>query len=241
MRTLVVACLLVFLGCRQSVPETRAGESSFAEVGGSTASRVPVAATHVPNAAGVGEAGAAAMGSVAMAGAGGKYAAHADPAGVGGRYVASVDQGSLPQTDEKPQVNTEHFRKLSQALFDAIQNDDAGLALPYFFPRTAYAQVKAIKNPDQDWERRLVAAFRRDIHGYHSVLGPGARLVGLRVSGANTRFMKRGAEGNRLGYFRTTRASLTYADSAGRERALLVSSLISWRGQWYVVHLNGFQ
>ncbi|MDX2051655.1 MAG: hypothetical protein SFV15_04630 [Polyangiaceae bacterium] len=195
-----------------------------------------MAATHVPKAARVGGAGAEATGSLAIAGAGGKYAANADPAG-----APTLDPGTLPQTDEKPQVNTEHFRKLSQALFDAIQNDDAELALPYFFPKTAYAQVKAIKNPGQDWERRLVAAFRRDIHGYHSVLGPGARFVGLRVSGANTRFMKRGAEGNRLGYFRTTRASLTYADSAGRERALLVSSLISWRGQWYVVHLNGFQ
>ncbi len=164
----------------------------------------------------------------------------AEKTGSGGG--SNPDPAELPQTNEKPQLNSEHFKKLGPALFAAILNDDPDSALSYFFPKAAYAQVKAIKNPAVDWERRLVAAFRRDVHEYHRGLksGSGPSFLSLEISEPNTRWMKRGEEGNRIGYFRTVRASLRYQDASGLERFWLVSSLISWRGEWYVVHLNGF-
>ncbi len=159
-----------------------------------------------------------------------------------GARATSPDPAELPQTNDKPQLNSEHFKKLGPALFAAIVNDNPDPALPYFFPKAAYAQVKAIKDPAVDWERRLVAAFRRDIHEYHRGLksGSGPSFLSLEISQPNTRWMKRGEEGNRIGYFRTVRASLRYQETSGRERFWLVSSMISWRGEWYVVHLNGF-
>jgi hypothetical protein len=53
--------------------------------------------------------------------------------------------------------------------------------------------------------------------------------------------MKPGSEGNKLGYWRVLRAELRCREAQGRERILEVTSLISWRGEWYAVHLHGFK
>lgn len=150
----------------------------------------------------------------------------------------------LPQTDARPPLDGSWFRDLGPALFRAIVADDADLALPHFFPVVAYEQVKAIARPARDWETRLVRLFRRDIHQYHLSLGKPQeqmRYEGLEVPEDRAKYMKPGSEGNRLGYWRVLRSRLTYRDEADRQRSLEVTSLISWRGEWYVVHLHGFE
>jgi hypothetical protein len=53
--------------------------------------------------------------------------------------------------------------------------------------------------------------------------------------------MKPGSEGNKIGYWRVLRSKLRYADAEGNQQSLEITSLISWRGEWYVVHVNGFE
>jgi hypothetical protein len=50
-----------------------------------------------------------------------------------------------------------------------------------------------------------------------------------------------GEEYNKLGYYRVYGTHIVYETGSGKERTFDVSSLISWRGQWYVVHLTGFK
>jgi hypothetical protein len=126
---------------------------------------------------------------------------------------------------------------------DAIANDEPARALAAFFPVEAYKQVKAIERPERDWKQRLIGAFERDIHEAHRALGRDAQsaaLARIEVPEAKVKWMKPGAEGNRVGYFRVLRSKLVLALAGGRERAIEVTSLISWRGEWYVVHLSGF-
>jgi hypothetical protein len=152
-----------------------------------------------------------------------------------------VDPGTLPQTHDKPEADAETVRTRGEALFEAIQNDDPDRALVAFFPRTAYEQVKAITNPASDWKYRLVANYKRDIHAAHFKLGRKstvARFVSLDV-GPNPRWVEPGEEGNKLGYFRVYGSRLRYSVD-GEEKFVDVTSLISWRGEWYVVHLTGF-
>ena len=63
----------------------------------------------------------------------------------------------------------------------------------------------------------------------------------LEVPEARAEWMKPGREGNRIGYYRVLRSRLIYTDADAKERSLEVTSLISWRGEWYVVHLHGFE
>jgi hypothetical protein len=158
--------------------------------------------------------------------------------------LTDADGGTLPQTEARPTTDSPFFRKLSSALFRAIVEDDPSLAHPYFFPLLAYREVKNIAKPERDYERRLLANFDRDIHEYHKKLGAkptDARLVELKVPEDRARWMKPGSEGNKLGYFRVLRSELRYTDAESKEHSLEITSLISWRGEWYVVHVHGFK
>jgi hypothetical protein len=149
------------------------------------------------------------------------------------------DSASLPQTNERPAPSSPELDARAAALWDAIARDEPDVAIPAFFPLAAYQQVKDVTDPSADWKRRLVGAFRRDIHAYHAALGDdaaNARLVSLDVPDARARWVEPGEEWNKIGYFRVFGSKLRYQVD-GASRAFEVKSLISWRGQWYVVHL----
>jgi hypothetical protein len=171
--------------------------------------------------------------------------ANASDAGVGAVVAvdAGPDPGTLPQTRDKPEASGAAFDARVAALWDAIVKDEPDRAMPFFFPVTAYEQVKAITNASSDWRRRLVAAYKRDIHALHSRLGDhaaDAKLVRADVPQDRARWVEPNEESNKLGYYRVYGTRLVYAVD-GKEKSLEVTSLISWRGEWYVVHLSGFK
>lgn len=167
-----------------------------------------------------------------------------------------TDPGLLPQTHDMPQASGAAFEARVAALWKAIVQDDPELGMPFFFPLAAYQQVKDVANPAADWKQRLVAAYAHDIHALHARLTEGAdkadhqanhptdqadqgvraRLTALEVPESRARWVEPGEEYNKIGYFRVFGSRLRYeADGA---HAFDVKSLISWRGQWYVVHLS---
>ena len=154
-----------------------------------------------------------------------------------------LDQLSELQTKDKPEASGAGFDARVAALWDAIVKDEPDRGMPFFFPVTAYEQVKGIPNPASDWRRRLVAAYKRDIHALHKRLGEhagGAKLLRADVPQDRARWVEPNEESNTLGYYRVYGTRLAY-EIDGKERALEVTSLISWRGEWYVVHLSGFK
>lgn len=154
------------------------------------------------------------------------------------------DGGVLPQTHQLPSTDSPLFKYHARLLWRAIVKNDPSIAMPFFFPVLAYQQVKAIAKPARDWKYRLVAAFKRTIHDYHRRLGRDrdrCTFIGIDVPEKRARWMKPGAEGNKLSYYRVLDSILRYRDAHGRKRELGITSFISWRGQWYVVHLHGFK
>jgi hypothetical protein len=151
-----------------------------------------------------------------------------------------VDAGALPQTRDKPEPSSSAMDTRAKALVDAIVHDDPERGLAFFFPVAAYAQVKAVTNPESDWRRRLVANFTRDIHALKKELGEDAQFLRIEVP-KGARWVEPGEEYNRLGYYRVYGAQIVCAGKNGRERPVRISSMISWRGEWYVVHLTGFK
>lgn len=150
----------------------------------------------------------------------------------------------LPQTEERPEITSAAFEKRMKLLVQAIAADDPSIAAPAFFPKVAYEAVKDIKNPGADWKSRLMKAFSRDIHAYHEKLGEDAKAAtyrGLAVDEKRIKWMDKGKEGNKIGYFRVTRNKLKIGLEGTKERELELTSLISWRGEWFVVHLSGFK
>jgi hypothetical protein len=171
-------------------------------------------------------------------------ASAAPSSGIAEPSLLDADGKALPQTEDRPRVDSPAFQRRVEQLVDAIVHDEPSRASAAFFPVVAYEQVKAVAKPERDWKFRLMRAFEKNIREYHRALGPNpeqARFVGIEVPEASARWMKPGSEGNRLGYFRVLRSRLRMTQADGKERAFEVTSMISWRGEWYVVHLNGFE
>ncbi|HEY5375924.1 MAG TPA: hypothetical protein VIK01_19730, partial [Polyangiaceae bacterium] len=171
-------------------------------------------------------------------------AVSAPAAGIAMPALLDAEGKPLPPTDQRPTLSSSSFQQRIAAVAKAIISGDAEPAAAAFFPLVAYQQVKDVAKPERDYRFRLLANFKRDVLEYHHALGAAAadaKFSGVTVSERDTKWMAPGSEGNKLGYFRVLRSHLHFTLPAGRSRDLELTSLISWRGEWYVVHLHGFK
>lgn len=124
-----------------------------------------------------------------------------------------------------------------EALWSAVKQGSPALALGAFFPLGAYLQVKSISDPAADWRNRLWHDFALDVLAAHRLVGASASFVGVRVPSAEAAWIPPGYCYNRLGYWHDPGARLLYRQG-GELRSFGIASLISWRGEWFVVHLG---
>ncbi len=154
-----------------------------------------------------------------------------------------TDPGALPQTDEQPSASGATFTAGVNGLWEAIRQDKPELALPFFFPKSAYLQVKDIGDPAGDYQNRLIANYEQDIHTLHAQLGSNAadaQFTGISVPDTQAVFVQPGEESNKGSYWRVYGTTMQYQVD-GQTGSFPVTSLISWRGEWYVVHLGAIR
>jgi len=145
-----------------------------------------------------------------------------------------------PQTRVFPSASTQVFKDEMTDLWTAIVTGNTSVAIQSFFPLIAYEQVKAISDPASDWNSRLVGNYVLDIQAAHSFLGANAataQLVQVIVPSQYAAWINPGVCYNKVGYWHVPGSRLVYR-MAGQLRSIGIASLISWRGQWYVVHLG---
>jgi hypothetical protein len=228
---LQVAVLALSFGCRGEAVSTPASSAT------TPVDSTPQVASAAPSAA----PAVAAIPASASAAPPSAPVASAAVAGADEPPLVGPDGSPLPQTEERPSVDGPRFKRRMQLLADAILTGDAERGRSTFFPLVAYAQVKDVQKPERDYRYRLLAHFDRDVLEYHKALGKDAELVAVEVPEERAQWMKPGKEGNRLGYYRVLRSKLRFRLANGSERAFELTSMISWRGEWYVVHLHGFE
>jgi hypothetical protein len=230
--------LLTALSCRGEAVSTPAAS---APIPSSSAPVAALSAVAAPSVSALPSVSAPPAGTSAPAPSGSAAPVAADSAEP---PLVGPDGTPLPQTEEKPSVTSERFKRRMQRLADSILSGSADQARAAFFPLEAYAQVKDVQKPERDYRYRLLAHFDRDVAEYRKALGKeaeGAVFLGVDVPEARAQWMKPGKEGNRLGYYRVLRSTLRFRLASGRERSFELTSMISWRGEWYVVHLHGFE
>jgi len=145
--------------------------------------------------------------------------------------------GSLPQTNAFPGTTTAPFHNAIADLWLAVTTGNASLALPAFFPEKAYVQVKAIADPQSDWQDRLWYDFTLDVAAAHALVGRGATFVRIVVPAEDAAWVYPGACYNSVGYWHLPGPRVVYREG-GETRSFGIASLISWRGEWYVVHFG---
>jgi hypothetical protein len=160
--------------------------------------------------------------------------------GVTATLAEASAAGSLSQTQAFPSSNDRHFKSLMASLWAGIVENSANKALPAFFPKRAYMQLKAIPSAESDWSGRLVRDYALDIAAAHSLLGvnaSNAELVAVNVQSSYGHWVPPGVCYNGVGYYEMPGARLVYRER-GELRSFGIASMISWRGVWYVVHLG---
>ena len=145
--------------------------------------------------------------------------------------------GRLKQTRTFPSTKSAAFGNAMHDLWLAVTKDTARFALPAFFPEAAYEQVKAIANPRSDWQTRLWYDFTLDVTAAHHLVGGGAALVKVIVPAQYAAWVYPGACYNSIGYWHVPGARVVYRQG-GQLRSFGIASLISWRGDWYVIHFG---
>ena len=154
----------------------------------------------------------------------------------------TTDPGQLPQTAALPPWSSAALAARLAPLWQGIQADALGAARQVFFPRSAYLSMKAqtLADPSGDYANRLLAFYGLDLATYHAALGPNPAavpLLGVGVGPGLVGWIPAGACENGVGYWHLPGVRLEYR-LGGVLHSVGVASLISWRGQWYVVHLG---
>jgi hypothetical protein len=155
----------------------------------------------------------------------------------------TVDPGTLPQTMALPSATDPVFVSEMNDLVQAIVTGNTALAIPAFFPLSAYIQVKNISDPTSDWNTRLVADYDQDISGLHAALnaqGESGEVTSITIPPGQAQWILPGVEYNKGSYWRVYNAVVNYT-VANVPQQFTVASLISWRGEWYVVHLSSIR
>ena len=213
--------LYVAYGVRPS-PAPRAATSSVHQHGPTTAT------------AGPGTTATAGPGSTATAGPG-------STATAGSTTTPSKSgPGTLPQTTALPSATSRQFQGVMADLWNGVVRDQVRIAMPAFFPLGAYLQLKAIPDPQEDWRVRLVRQFALDVAAAHALLGAEATkaaLIAVDVPTQYAHWVTPGTCYNSIGYYEVPNARIVYRIN-GAIRSFGIASMISWRGQWYVVHLG---
>ena len=148
--------------------------------------------------------------------------------------------GALPQTGAYPSSSSPQFQAAMTDLFGAVAHGSPQTAAGAFFPEAAYVQLKSIQGAASDYQDRLVVEYDQDIAAATAELGTdaaSATLVSVQVPMQYAHWVPPGECENSVGYFEVANSRVVYA-LGGVTRSFGIASLISWRGEWYVVHLG---
>lgn len=155
----------------------------------------------------------------------------------GGAFLPSTAWGS---STAEPSLGPSLTSELGQ-LFEAIVSNSSSEAAPLIFPASAYVTMKTgrIANPATDYADRLLAFYRLDLAAYHQAVtgGTPAHFVGIRLTGTTPGWIPAGVCENSFGYWHLPNVRVVYSQN-GTEKSVLVASLISYNGKWFVVHLG---
>lgn len=142
-----------------------------------------------------------------------------------------------PARGTPPSGTSSTFGNLIHDFWLAVTTGDPGYAKPAFFPEKAYEQVKAIADPDYDWQYRLWYDFTLDVAAVRPLVGQDAKLLRIEVPVQYALWVPPGACYNNVGYWHVPGARVVY-EQGGATRSFGIASFISWRGNWYLIHFG---
>ncbi len=221
----------LLLGCANSSPQL---DATSATIAASAAPAAPPSAAPAPATA---SAAAPLATAVPVADAGSEAALPAD---------AGVDAAPAPAAapfaadNNLPPTEGPELQERAKGLLEAVIQDDAKLADPFWFPKEPFIPLKDVKGPDKYWEQ-LHRTYGSDVHALHKKRKSWSNVVFEKFEiGSKPKWVKPGDEANKIGYHRSFHGKLHYTVE-GKSESIDVHTVITWQGRWYVTHLRKFK
>lgn len=151
----------------------------------------------------------------------------------------TTDPGELPQTNQKPSLSSKSLALRMQDLYAGIASDSITTALASYLTLDSYRQIKGLSNNSFDYANRLLQHFALDIEAAHALFASqgATSYVGFRADASYANWVLPNTCYNKLGYWHLPGVRLLYK-VGGVTHSIGVISLISYRGEYYVVHLG---
>ncbi len=153
--------------------------------------------------------------------------------------TTTTDPGELPQTNQKPSLSSKSLALRMQELYTGIASDSITTALGSYLTLDSYRQIKGLSNNSFDYANRLLQHFALDVEAAHALFASQGQTtyVGFRADASYANWVLPNTCYNKLGYWHLPGVRLLYK-VGGITRSIGVISLISYRGEYYVVHLG---
>ena len=151
--------------------------------------------------------------------------------------AGSVAPTSPPAEDALPPTSSDELTARARHLLEAIQKDDADLAVDIVFPRDGWLSVRDTSNGGKEWDRRVSLPFRRTIHrlSHHHDL-ENAEFLSIELGKATVQATPR-RHGWKKSVWLSSGSRITFV-VGGHTKSLSIRQMTAWRGAWYVTQLR---
>jgi hypothetical protein len=157
----------------------------------------------------------------------------------GGEAAAPKVEAAPPVADDSlPPFTSDELTTRAKHLLEAIAKDDADLATDIVFPRDAYLTVKDVPDPGKNWDQKVLAAFKAQVHTLHHHTKGVERAVftGFELGQPATEALPKKHDLKRM-LWRARRSRLGFSID-GKPSHFDIVEVTGWRGSWYVTKLR---
>ena len=152
---------------------------------------------------------------------------------------AGSDAGLLATEDALPSSIAPDLADRSRHLVEAIAKDDPLLAQDFVFPRDAYAASHDRSDASSVWDKKVLAAFGRDIHTLHKRIKNSAHAAFLTFElGHEVQQITPKPKDFDRPLWRAKHSKITISIDGKTDR-IDIAEMMGWRGAWYVTRLRG--
>ena len=148
-----------------------------------------------------------------------------------------VVDAAPPADDSLPAFTSDDLTTRAKHLLEAIRKDDADLATDIVFPRDAYLTVKDVHDPGKNWDLKVLAAFKKQVHAlHHRTKGiEHAVFTSFELGQPAAEAMPKRHDLKRM-LWRSKRSRLGFTID-GKPSHFDLVEMTGWRGAWYVTRL----
>lgn len=148
-----------------------------------------------------------------------------------------VQEAVEPAEDALPPATSDELTTRARHLLEAIQKDDADLAVDIIFPRDGWLSVRDTSNGGKEWDHRVALPFRRIVHRLsHRHDLERAEFVSMELGKTTVPATVR-RRGWKKPIWLASGSRITFVVD-GHTKSLSIRQMAAWRGAWYVTELR---